>query len=55
MVYLIDFGICSTYLNPDKTHILPDFNSGYKGTIAFSSRKMGALSSNHILFRLKIL
>lgn len=46
-VYLIDFGITQPYNNEDGTHILPDNNAGYRGTIAFSSPKQNIMQSKN--------
>jgi casein kinase I family protein HRR25 len=36
-VYIIDFGLCKSYLKSDKSHIIQDRNGHYTGTIRYSS------------------
>jgi serine/threonine protein kinase len=45
-IYLIDFGISSTYLNPDGSHKEINIYEGFRGTIAFSSPKSHSMASN---------
>jgi serine/threonine protein kinase len=44
-IYLIDFGISSSYLKPDGSHKEINMNAGYRGSIAFSSEKINSLAS----------
>ena len=44
-IYLIDFGVSQPYLNEDHTHVHLDLNTGFKGTLAFSSPKINIMSS----------
>lgn len=45
-LYLIDFGITQPFRNDNGSHVLPDYNAGYRGTIAFSSPKVHPMQSN---------
>jgi hypothetical protein len=40
LLYLIDFGICTSFIDKDGNHVRPNPHFSYKGTPTFSSSKL---------------